>query len=584
MQRHSIIGLEDLSPSWKLLEEPNRDDSEEDKASNFTSDKPKREMKVKQSEPTKRYNLRERLSQSHESKKLKADAKQQTARTEAQPKQLRQKQTEDSEPTKNVKPQPQEPQTNTVESNTSDPDQTNSQIADDTDDLAEHHDYNLRSKGFDHRFPDSEEIEQELGQERNRTQANIRKAQINQIDIEEIIAEQNQDTLYGALWQYLDSATLPDDIQLTKKVIALADHTLLHDEAIYRCPTQKKSRELYTYKLVIPSSCVPKILKMIHNDYPAQHFGILKTFHWARKRFYWPAMYSDIQAYIGNCSACLQNKRSQHRANPPMALYDKVEISEMWHCDLVGPLPMTKARNQYIAVCVDRFSRYLVTFPMRRKTQEQFLTGFHEHILTKFGICSRVHTDLGREFCNDLFQALCKTYNIQQTYTSDYHSCSNGLAERMIQNIVNLLRTTVNKAGSNWDVLLPQLTFQLNTTVCKTTGYSPYYLMFGTNPKSFQLDMQVLNDIQDQNSMDYIDTIHQNQKIAWEAAAQLTKQNQLKMKQYYDRDKTQDNITVGSYVYLYRPVTDVNAKRKFAPHYVGPFQCVKVLKNHRVQT
>ena len=156
---------------------------------------------------------------------------------------------------------------------------------------------------------------------------------------------------------------------------------------------------------------------MLHSDFPAQHFGILKTFHAARKRFYWPNMYRDIQTYIGSCTVCLENKRSQHRANPPMSLYDKVDIASMWHCDLLGPLPLTKTRNQYIAVCVDRFSRYLVTFPMKRKTQDQFFQGFFENVLCKHGVAAKLFTDRGREFCNTLFNTLSKTYKIEQSFT-----------------------------------------------------------------------------------------------------------------------------------------------------------------------
>ena len=249
----------------------------------------------------------------------------------------------------------------------------------------------MRSKGFDHRFQDSEDTNQEIGQDQLKSKASLRNPQANQIDIEHIITEQKHHPLYGPLAQYLESGTLPQDPQLLKQVITLADYTLLHNEAIYRCPTQKTNRELRAYRLVIPQSCVPKILQMLHSDFPAQHFGILKTFHAARKRFYWPNMYRDIQTYIGSCTVCLENKRSQHRANPPMSLYDKVDIASMWHCDLLGPLPLTKTRNQYIAVCVDRFSRYLVTFPMKRKTQDQFFQGFFENVLCKHGVAAKLY-------------------------------------------------------------------------------------------------------------------------------------------------------------------------------------------------
>ena len=629
LQKHSLIGIEDLTPSWQMLEQtadPVHDESTSIKSTTEQDvDQSEKEDKgIEQDEPNNKYNLRQRptkipkaikqqskiqktrpkrqqstepmeqeVSEQHNSihRPAESQIKMKAKESKSQPQEEKgtshqQDEKQRSQPkakTPHEAPMDEKTQGHKAEPPTATQERTNDEETDQHNDRAAHHDHDLRSKGFDHRFQDSEDTNQEIGQDQLKSKASLRNPQANQIDIEHIITEQKHDPLYGPLAQYLESGTLPQDPQLLKQVITLADYTLLHNEAIYRCPTQKTNRELRAYRLVIPQSCVPKILQMLHSDFPAQHFGILKTFHAARKRFYWPNMYRDIQTYIGSCTVCLENKRSQHRANPPMSLYDKVDIASMWHCDLLGPLPLTKTRNQYIAVCVDRFSRYLVTFPMKRKTQDQFFQGFFENVLCKHGVAAKLFTDRGREFCNTLFNTLCKTYKIEQSFTSGYHSQSNGIAERMIQNIVNLLRVTVNKAGSDWDKLLPQLTFQLNATVCKTTGFSPHFLMYGTNPRTFQLDTQILNDTDDQTSVEYINTIRQNQKVAWEAAAELTQQNQIKMKQYYDRDKANDKITAGSHVYLYRPTTELNAKSKFAPFYVGPFQCVKVLKNHRVQ-
>ena len=93
---------------------------------------------------------------------------------------------------------------------------TNDEETHQHNDRAAHHDHDLRSKGFDHRFQDSEDTNQEIRQDQLKSKASLRNPQANQIDIEHIITEQKHDPLYGPLAQYLESGTLPQDPPVTK--------------------------------------------------------------------------------------------------------------------------------------------------------------------------------------------------------------------------------------------------------------------------------------------------------------------------------------------------------------------------------
>ena len=156
------------------------------------------------------------------------------------------------------------------------------------------------------------------------------------------------------------------------------------------------------------------------------------------------------------------------------------------------------------------------------------------------------------------------------------------MAERQVQNIVNQLRVTVNEAGNDWDLLLKHLTFQLNVSVNAMHKHSPYFLVYGRLPRTFQLDRETMSE-DVQNEDEYVQMISKNQALAWKAAQELSRINQLKTKTYYDRNKQESKIKLGSIVFLYRPVLEEDKNRKMSAYYLGPFRCTKLLPNNKVQ-
>ena len=112
----------------------------------------------------------------------------------------------------------------------------------------------------------------------------------------------------------------------------------------------------------------------------------------------------------------------------------------------------------------------------------------------------------------------------------------NGLAERFNSTLLRMLGTLEPTQKQNWKSHIGLLVHAYNCTKHDTTGFSPYYLMFGRHPR-IPMDL-VLGKVEDQDttSVDqYVASLQNQLKKAFEVAESATKSNQMGNKKVYDR-------------------------------------------------
>ena len=67
--------------------------------------------------------------------------------------------------------------------------------------------------------------------------------------------------------------------------------------------------------------------------------------------------------------------------------------------------------------------------------------------------------------------------------TSPYHPEGDGQCERLNRTIINMLKSIPDNEKRNWKDHLAKLTFAYNATINKTTQFSPFFLLFGREPR-----------------------------------------------------------------------------------------------------
>ncbi|KAL1259056.1 hypothetical protein QQF64_009633 [Cirrhinus molitorella] len=173
------------------------------------------------------------------------------------------------------------------------------------------------------------------------------------------------------------------------------------------------------------------------------------------------------------------------RTPPPSPLIPLPIIDVPFECigmDLVGPLPKSAHGHKHILVIVDYATRYPEAAPLRKATakaiaQELFL------LASRVGIPKEILTDQGTPFMSQLMADLCRLLGVKQLRTTVYHPQTDGLVERFNQTLKQMLRRVAAEDRRDWDLMLPYVLFGIREVPQASTGFTPFELLFGRQPR-----------------------------------------------------------------------------------------------------
>ena len=84
-----------------------------------------------------------------------------------------------------------------------------------------------------------------------------------------------------------------------------------------------------------------------------------------------------------------------------------------------------------------------------------------------------------KHFFNDVIVNITSRYLIKHQMTTPYNLKANGLTKRANRIVGKILKKMVFAHKTDWDQKLPSAVHVYNTSEKKTTGRSPYFLVFG---------------------------------------------------------------------------------------------------------
>jgi hypothetical protein len=137
-------------------------------------------------------------------------------------------------------------------------------------------------------------------------------------------------------------------------------------------------------------------------------------------------------------------------------------------------------------VAVDKFTKWIEVRPVAKETSEEAVK-FIGDIKHRFGVPNRIITDLGAAFTGSVFWDFFQDNTIDIYYSSVAHPRSNGQVERandmVLQALKDRIYNNASKYATRWLVELPHMIWGLRTQVNSSTGFSPFFLVYGSEAK-----------------------------------------------------------------------------------------------------
>ncbi|XP_030592555.1 uncharacterized protein LOC115785199 [Archocentrus centrarchus] len=324
------------------------------------------------------------------------------------------------------------------------------------------------------------------------------------LPLTDLQAHQQKDPVISRVAHYVERKRRPsrrercNENQPTLKVLKQWDRLTLMGGILYRVtkdPLTKHKR----FQFVVPESLKADALSGVHDH--AGHQGQPRTLSLARQRFFWSGMEKDVRDHVKNCQRCVLSKTPEPSARAPL---ENIKTSAPLELVCVDFWSAEDSNNRSVDVLVvtDHFTKLAHAFPCRDQTAIGVAKKLWDNVFCVYGFPQRLHSDQGASFETELIAELLKLSGVDKSHTSPYHPMGNGNTERFNRTLGNMLRALPPRSKQKWPQMIHAMTFVYNCTIHETTGFAPFYLMFGRVPR-LPVDLMFKNVLRDETVCDY---------------------------------------------------------------------------------
>ena len=244
-------------------------------------------------------------------------------------------------------------------------------------------------------------------------------------------------------------------------------------------------------------------------------------------------MSDDVRKHIRCCDRCTRFKQVPEKEQlfHVTAMYPL----ELLHIDFLT-IGGKKDKFKNILVVTDHFIHYAQCFVTSQQTAKVVADTMINQYFTHYRWPDKILTDRGSFFENALFKEICAMARVKKLRTTSYHPQTNRQCECFNKTLIHMIGTLPANAKSDWRDWIFTLVHSYNCSTSSTTGFSPYFLIYGREPKlpiDIEYGVSLTGSYSDCKS--YTDKLQHRLKWAHEAAQKCMDKESLWHKRYYDK-------------------------------------------------
>ena len=203
-------------------------------------------------------------------------------------------------------------------------------------------------------------------------------------------------------------------------------------------------------EIIVPKSLRSRMLDNLHITHSSDSQMILQ----AKNKIAWPNIKEEIRRHYKSCQECLEFRRSKAQQNTEISyenVFERFEPGQFIQCDYA------EYGGQDYHLIADEISGFFRVTKCKSKSTKEAIRSIREWA-SVFSKPYRCKVDNGPSYREEFAQE-CKSLGIDVIHSSCYNSESQGLIERKVQVLKNLLK----KSGSSLSQLqLDELIFEVN--------------------------------------------------------------------------------------------------------------------------
>jgi ribonuclease HI len=254
--------------------------------------------------------------------------------------------------------------------------------------------------------------------------------------------------------------------------------------------------------ICLVESETPQVIEEFHEGICGGHHAWRATaYKILRAGYYWPKLFSDVNAKVRACHSCQIFAGKQKLPALPLVPVKTEAPFQQWGLDFIGEInPHSSAQHKWILTATDYFTKWVEAIPTKRATDSVVIDFLENNILTRFGCPRKIVTDNAQAFKSMAMINLCQKYSIVLGHSTAYYPQGNGLAESSNKSLVNVIKKVLDQNKRSWHIHLKYALWANRISTKRSIGISPFQMVYGTEAVlPVNLALPVIKLWQDQN-------------------------------------------------------------------------------------